>query len=523
MSMFLMLYTIASAESGQIESSVPGDISPGKSNSGTENHSILPPKNDQPAIDLKTTIKLTPLVTLPVKGTQENSLVQQTAILADTALEKDKAGSDIPFDGKIFGGEQNSFDRVFGPQGGRYHPYISIKSEWTDNVYNINTDEQSSLVTTFSPGMWIGFPRIERIPVSLNPHNAAIGGMRFSSLEKESFDRFLAYILGGIDYKLYSNNTDLNYTSWRLEGMFQYNMPFGLSFRMYDRLVRDRDNFDLGSFVVEDFSVNDERVLINSTPSRIRDYYANQANLAMMFNVSEKYSLLLDYINFYLDYDDVINDWLDRIDHRYSIQLNYKYSPKTSFFLEYDAAGIQYDSATENDSISNFYYAGITWKGTAKTSIEAKGGYQVKEYESPTVENNSTFTMELDMNYLITDKTRISFNLYKALEESDSLVSNGKDTIVAKLLYNQNFMPRIKGNVEFWYETSDYNGFNRSEFNSIFQDRQDKRFLVRPAVQYIVRDWLMTELAYSFENRNSTDNVFDFTAQTLIFSLNAAF
>jgi hypothetical protein len=459
---------------------------------------------------------------LPLRAQEENNPFLP-------ALETD-AASPMPADTReeeeppaIFGTEDKITGEIFGMPGGRIHPYLSIKAELTDNLYNINTDEQSSLLTVVSPGIWIGFPRMERIPVNLNPYNAAAGGARFSLPGGDSYERFQAYLLAGADYKSYSYESDLNHTAWRIEGLFQYNMPAGLSFRFMDRLTRDRDRYDRGSFLPEDFAERDDTVVLVSSPSRIRDYYSNQANLAAKYEVSDKYALLFDYYNFLLDYDEEENNWLDRMDNRYSLSLKYEYSPKTSLFLEYDFADIRYDTETANNSNNTFYYTGIKWRGTAKTTITAKGGYQVKKYDNIEIDDQDAFSMEMDLNYLVTDKTKISMNLYKALEETDSLTDRGKETVLAKIRYDQNFNLRIKGNVEFWYETSDYTGLDRETIPPVSVDsREDKRFLVRPAVQYIIRDWFMAEMAYTFENRNSTDNFYDFTTHTLVFSLNAA-
>lgn len=467
---------------------------------------------------------------LPVISTGQSKISAKELPLSAVVAQADTTGGTLDRQGATPGTkydpDEPTTDEIFGQPGGHLHPYLSLKGEWTDNLFNLDADETNNLLTVVSPGIWVGFPSMKQIPVSLTPHNTAIGGMRFSDPGSSSYDRFQAYLLGGLDYKNYSEDSDLNYTAWRIEGLFQYNLPAGISFRISDRFSYDRDRYDIGSFLPEDFTVVDGTIYQTSLPSRIRDYYSNQANIAVKIDMSEKFSLLLDYVNFYLDYDEEENAWLDRSDNRYSCSINYTYSPKTSFFVEYDFADIRYDTDTRNNSSNNFYYGGLTWKGTAKTSLMAKGGYQVKEYdnnENNLNKSNDTFVMEMDFIYLLTDKTKITAGLYKALEETDSVLSNGKDTLVAKVRYNQNFSQRIQGIIEFWYEISDYENFNRTESSDIFENRRDDRYLVRPAVQYIIRDWLMAELAYSFENRVSTESLFNYTTNTLSLRLSGTF
>jgi len=412
---------------------------------------------------------------------------------------------------------------IFDMRGGYFHPYVSLRGEWTDNLYNINVDEVDNFLTVISPGIWVGVPRMNEIPVSLSPHNAAVGGKRYSVPGKGSFDRFQSYLLGGLDYKNYSADSELDHTAWRVEGLFQYNLPAGISFRFLDRFTRDRDRYDMGSFIREDFSVSPDNIYVTSSPSRVRNYYSNQANIAVNLDMSEKFSAHFDYINFYLDYDEDINDWLNRIDNVYSLSLSYNHSPKTSVFIQYNHAFLSYESDTNNDSKNLFLYGGLNWQGSAKTSLMAKAGYQHKNYDNISDGDTGSFTTEIQFGYLITDKTKIAFNMYKAIEETDSLANRGKDTIAAKFRYDQNITYRIKGHVELWYEQNDYDGFDRTEDNLYVDDRNDNRYMVRPAIQYIFRDWLMGEFAYTFEDRNSNDDLYDFTTQTVILSLNAAF
>lgn len=424
---------------------------------------------------------------------------------------------------EVVSGEEATSTEMFGWRSGYVHPYLSLRGEYTDNLYNINIDEKDNFLTVIAPGIWFGLPRTKDIPVDISHHNEAIGGRRFSIPGSGSYDRAQLYFLGGLDYKSYSIDSDLNYTAWHLEGMVQYKMPAGLSFRLMDRFTHDRDRFDLGSFAPQDFSIADGEVYISSAPSMIRDYSSNQADLSVNLDMGKRFAALFNYTNFYLDYDATDDWWLDRTDNRFSLSVAYHHSAKTSVFIEYSHAFITYETDTSNDSENQFIYGGINWKGSAKSSLAAKGGYQVKQYDTFGLDDVATFSMEAHFNYLVTDKTKISLQLYKALEETDSLANRGRDTTVAKFRYDQQFTYRTRGYCEFWYEYNDYDEFTRLAGTLAEEDaRKDTRFMVKPAFQYHFRDWLMAELAYSFENRNSNANLYDFTTQTVFLTLNAS-
>lgn len=429
----------------------------------------------------------------------------------------------IPEDSILFGDEATT-DKMFGLRGGYIHPYFSLQGIWTDNLFNINFDERDSFVTQGATGIWYSLPRLENIPLNFSTNNSAMGGKRLSFYtESDSFERSILYLLGGIKYTSYSEYSDLNNSSWKIEGMYQQNLPAGISINIIDRFSREQDSFDIGSFQPKDFISKGNDIFISSTPSLIRNYNSNLANLNLLVDMTGKISSELHYSNFYLDYEDDENNWLDRTDNRFAASLNYKYSPKTNFFLAYNHVIINYDTENNFDSDSSFYFAGIKWKGSDKTSLYLKGGYQDKKFDTEISKKLSTFTTELRLNYAITDKTKISFNVYKALEESNSRANDSMDTTISQFNYQQWFNYRLLGRIDFTYEKNDYEGFTSTGINDNIDAREDSRFRVRLAIEYTFRDWMMCDLAYIFEHRNSNQNMYDFTAQTISLSLNIEF
>ncbi len=444
------------------------------------------------------------------------------SFIANQAAPETLLPDNEPRTAMMFGNPDD--DELFGYYGGKLHPFVSLRGEWTDNLYNLNVDETDSFQSSTAPGIWFSVPRAEKPPARLSPYNVAIGGSRYSLPDRGTFDRFQAYLLGGLDYRTYSADPELNYTAWNLEGTFQYNLPVGLSFRIMDRFIRDRDQIDIGSFLPGDFTLEQSLPRVTSTPSRIREYLTNQAYAALNFDTGHRVSLLLDYTNFYVEYDEPVNNRLNRTDDRYGLSLSYTYSPKTSVFAEYARAVVRYREETGNDSDNIFVYAGIDWKGSARTSLMAKGGYQVQKYEHSDSGESGTFTMEARFNYTVTEKTKISLSVYKALEESNSLAHRGVDTVAARFRYDQQVSNNIRAFCDFRYEFSDYAGLSRAGDALLpATARRDTSLTVQPGIQYSFRDWLAAELAYSFESRNSNENLYDYTTQTVRISLNIAF
>jgi len=413
---------------------------------------------------------------------------------------------------------------ILGLRGGYVHPYLSVRGEYTDNLYNVGIDEKNDFLTVVSPGIWFATPAVGETPITITPHNTASGGLRLGVQEKESFDRFQAYLLGGWDVEFYSQESDLNATNYHFEGMSQFNLRGGLSLRVLDRYARDQDRFDINSFTLQDVNVNPIGEVSLSEPSNVRRFKNNLGSATLNWDMSEKFTARADYTNFYLDYDNTEDDFLNRTDNSLGAHLYYNYSPKTSVFTEYRYVDADYKDVDDQDNQQNFVYGGVDWKATAKTSLMAKAGYQNKSYDDDELDSQDTFTFGLAGDYRVTEKTGLSLSLYKALEASDSVDYSGKDTTMVKMGYEQKIYNRFVGLVDFWYSHENYDQNTSSvDFNQLLSgDRKDDRYYVKASLQYVFLDWLMAEASYSYDNRDSTRELYEYNTNTVMFSLNSA-
>lgn len=441
----------------------------------------------------------------------------------------------------------DSDDDLFGTPGGGYvHPFLSISGEYTDNLFNVNEYERTNFLTTLSPGIWLATPRRKDIPIDITPNNTSSGGLQLDLPDYMSFDRLNAYLLGAANFKFYSEDSDLNDYDGRIEGLFKYNLRGGLSIQFVDRYSRDQDRFDIGNAPSDsrrsyqsDLAQEDidwdltENIFIGNDPNAtsdiigedfLRQYRSNLAQITLDWDISEKFRAKLDYANFYLDYTDDDDTYMDRIDNTYSIYGYYKYSLKTSLFLEYQYVDVGYDTDKFKDNSQNYYYGGIHWITTDKTSFLLKAGYQDREYKNDIVNDvvnavgdldNDAFAVELTFEYQITEKAGIILSANHKLEETDYFLALDKKVLAGDLRYHHKLTERLLGIVDLAYENADYGQLVTTE-------RNDDRFIFKPALQYIIRDWLMAEISYEYDTRSSTDDYFDYSTNTISFSLHSA-
>ena len=423
-------------------------------------------------------------------------LASHAQTLEDMPMGQDAGGEDslLPE-----GSEADDSD-LFGMKGGYAHPYITFAGEYTDNLYNVKGNKTSNFLARIAPGIWFSLPRTKQIPITIEPHNTSPGGLQLQIKDYEGTDRYQAYALGGLDFKAYSENSDLNDTDARLEGLYRYNMRGGLSLQVLDRFTYGEDRFEIGA----------------ASRNNLRRYTSNLFMGTADYNITEKLRFKFDYSNFWLDYDDEINDDLDRTDNTFDLYGYYIYSLKTSFFLQYRYTDVSYDTAGEKDSDQNYAYGGITWDTTEKLSLLFKAGYQDRNYSNDLVAGNfdwGGFIFDLQSIYRWTEKTQFNLNMYRKSEESDSAVAVDKVVLGASFGYRQNFTEKLNASIDFIYESADYS-------QVIDTSRDDDRYYFRPALQYYFREWFMMELAYVFDKRESTEDLFDYTSNTGIFSIN---
>lgn len=446
----------------------------------------------------------------PMTVVSDNMLIAEVTPTADMPMGQgpsESGDSLLPEDDMTLEGDED----LFGSRGGGYvHPFLSVGAEYTDNLFNIAVDEKTNWLTTITPGIWLAIPRTKEVPLAIAPTNTTAGGLQMALPEYKGFERYSAYLMGALNYKNYSYDSDLNDYDANAEGFFKFNLRSGLSFQVIDHFTRSQDRFDVGS----------------ATEEALRRFYSNIALGDILWDITEKVSLKAEISNFYLDYKEANDSYLNRDDNALSLYGYYNLSLRTALFLEYRYIEVNYDDelGSLKDNTQDFFYGGINWIASEKTSIHFKMGYQKRQYGDDAVEelsknsetaNNDDLSFELDVRYQVTDKTNLTLAAYQAIGETDSSIALDKKVLGGRFGYEQEFFENFIGTLGFTYENSQYNQI-------IGPKRDDDRYSIRPALQYIFNDWLMAELAYRWEDRSSTDEIFDYNTNTISFSLNSA-
>ncbi len=439
---------------------------------------------------------------IDIVSTNNAILLAATAPIMDMDMPMGQSSSLLP--------EDDVFDNddLFGTPGGGYvHPFIGIEGLYTDNVYNVDFDHTSDFLTTVSPGIWFSLPSRKEVPLSLAANNTSAGGLQAALPEYEGFDRINAYLLGSLDFINYSEESHLSDWTGIVQGLFKYNFRGGLSLEVVDGYTRGLDSLDVGNF--------------NQAEQRQFNSNIFIADADWLF--TEKLRAKIEYSNFYLDYDDTIDEFMNRSDNAFAVYGYFNYSLKTSLYLQYEFIDVSYDTAELKDNQQNFIYGGIDWDSTNKTAFSLKAGYQHRSYKNSRVNDtieasenvsNYALALELAFRYKVTDKTGLTLEAFHKLEETDTFNALNKTVLGGTLRYEQELTERLQAICDMRYENADY--------GQIGGERDDHTYEVRPALQYVFKDWLMAEIAYTYEIRDSSADFFDYDTNNLSFSLTAA-
>lgn len=383
---------------------------------------------------------------------------------------------------------------VFGRQGGYLHPFLFLEGTYTDNLYYTNTNEQDDFITSIAPGLWIAVPanREKLLQINTSPINP--GGLRVSRMKPESNRRMQTYFMYSPSFVFYADNSEHDNVNHTAEGLFQYNFDMGLSVDLMDKFNKRQET-----------NYNAEQ--------RFDEYYENVLNLLFVYQPSDKFKFRVDLSNYWIDFDDSVNDFRDRMDNSMGAYVFYKFRPKTSMFALYEFADISYDTNEILDSREYRYYLGLDWDITADSRGRVKGGLIKKVFDDSRFGEEEGFSAELQLLHSFNPKRHASIAAYRRYTESSIESAYTVLTTGVDFALMQRFTPKWSGSLNVLYYRDDFQ--DNIAAGGAGRDREDDTFRIGPALIFEPRDWMKVDLGYYFSKRDSNIDQFDFENNTI--------
>ena len=398
-------------------------------------------------------------------------------------------------------GQGHITDSIFEKKRRFFHPFLSLTSMYTDNIYNINRTKKSDFITIISPGIWLSIPHSQKKPILIDTSARFPGGFIVESLRQEFFRRFQAYLAYQTDIELFSRNRSENNNSHRIQGYIEYNMGSGISLSLQDKYLIAHDDRETG---------------LSNTLDR---YRSNVLNAAFIFDTGRKTELRAEYSNLTVSYDSSDNSFRNRMDNTFSGSLFYKLQPKTAILFQYSCINISYDKDDALNSKEHHFFTGVRWDITAKTKGIVKAGYGIKDFKSQSQKSNFLI-LEANIEHRFSSRTSLNLKAWRKTNETDTramnyIVSSGIDVNLSHKLAG-----RLTGSVNFSYINQRYKV--NSITDTVTEDRDDNYFRTGFGIQYDFRKWLTAETGYLYSTRTSNQSLLDYKNNTFYIRLNSS-
>ncbi|MFP4531784.1 MAG: outer membrane beta-barrel protein [Desulfobacterales bacterium] len=386
---------------------------------------------------------------------------------------------------------------------GRVHGFFSLTQMYKSNLYRTADDPEGVWATYLTPGIWAAVPgSCDRI-VEIVTSSATPGGLVISPFYPKTNRKYQSYLLYSPQYEIYHDHSDENMLTHRADAYFRYNTRNKLSIRALDQFKKSHDSISSRAFTIDD------------------RYKTNLFNTLGTLDLTEKLRLRLDYSNFYLDYDSSENSRADRMDNAWAAYGYFNLTSKTAVFANYEFSDIDYDS-NDLDSRENRWFAGLRWDITQKTGGQAKVGFGEKNYDQPGLSDLDTWMAEIQLDHTLTSRTNVVLNAYRRYDEvlgelvdKDDLKENFSKGILTHFIglsLNQDLTTKLHLSLDATYF---YDKYEDEERLSTRKEREDTEFAISPAVKFDFMKWLTFDLAYTYTNRDSNYNQFDYEDHTV--------
>lgn len=393
-------------------------------------------------------------------------------------------------------------DDIFERKKRYFHPFISVTTSFTDNIYNTKKDRKSDWVTVLSPGIWLSVPHTQKQLSLLDTSVRSPGGFIVESLRYEFFRRFMAYLFYQADIELYSRHSSENTVKHRVQARLDYRMVGGLSFTLSDEYLISHDDRGKG--------------ISNS----LDKFHTNSFNAVVRYDTGRKLMLKAAYSNFMVRYDASGSSFMKRTDNAFSWYVSYRFRPKTSIFAGYEFIDVNYAQNTVSNSREYNLWTGMEWDITTKTRGIIKAGYGTKKFADHTIRKNNTLILEGNIQYRLTAKTSLNLMAWRKTNETDIsgtyfILSNG-----IKIGYLHKLTSKISDFAGFSYIKDRYKGDFTLDGRT--DERTDNYYTLSFGLQYEFRKWFSSELGYIYSKRDSNFSEYDYSNNTFYFKLNSS-
>jgi polysaccharide biosynthesis protein VpsM len=358
----------------------------------------------------------------------------------------------------------------FGPL--EVHPFLSLKEEFSDNIYTTATDQKSDSITVTTPGVKA------LMPFSMHRVEA----------EYYAIDR---------RYGTYSGEDT---TDHHASGLLD--LRFGSLFSLAASGAFDKGHEPRGS----------------SASGFIEVFRKNSGSASAIYQLANRSKVRLDYSTMSINF--MTSNFRDRDESLASGYLYYRFLPKTSAFIEYDRKSVDFTPAsTTLDNSMDTISLGITWEATARSKGTVKAGRTSKDFNDPSVKDFTDWSWSIDLDHKFTEATSMVLVGQREVNETNAVGVAYFTTTGAYAEFSHRFLSKMAFLLRGSYGKDLYSNAVPPETLK----REDKTNMLGTGLKYFMQDWLEFGIDYNKRDRNSNIDANDYRETLYILSVSMMF
>jgi hypothetical protein len=345
----------------------------------------------------------------------------------------------------------------------RFHPYFSVKGEYTDNFFLTDTNEDGNWTTILIPGITIQVP-VRTHMLQLDYHTE---------------------ILRHSDFKYYDREDH------HASGLLDLKFPWGMELKVSDEYMKS---------ITQPYFEGDTK----------DTFHYNEGLAEVSYRLANRYKVKVAYFNGIKRFTEQINEVDDFTLHGGSAGLYYRILPKTNILAEYTFYHVDNRDnglpSTDNDN--HHVWAGLEWEPGAKIKGGIKGGYIRREYDE-VGKNENSFGMKGDLTYLFSNFTNVRLEAVREIIQTEVTAeedifgthfirTGGKLSLEHTLTFWVEGTVRMTSTLEGFYYNEDYR-----EKGTVNKRREDDRFGGGVGVNFQYWDRINLGVKYRYTQNNS--------------------
>lgn len=350
-------------------------------------------------------------------------------------------------------------------EGVLFTPALDVTLEYDDNIFRVDNNKKSSVVTRVEPSFEI---EVQQERTRLGFSYAGNYGI-FASSSDDNYDNHT----GRIDFGLRGARSDLD---------------------IYGAFVAGSD--PRGTGPSDGLGDNVARNIF----TKPTEYHEWQWGVAAHFGTrGTRSNLRLSYDGQDREYQNFrqFTQDRDRTRHNLGARLGYALTGKTQAVLDLRRSEIDYDLTPADgnrrlDSKEHRITAGLTWEATGRTSGTVLLGWKEKDFDSPTRDTSDGFTWELGLTWAPRPYSVFDIYTRNDFQETDN-VGSAKDISTAGINWTHRWSDRLRTTTGFEYAQEDYEDFVR----------KDDFYRFNFAFDYDFQRWLSLGLGVRIASRDS--------------------